>query len=631
MPRWGLHGRMSIIANRKVWLLALWGGVAFALARWIIPPAWALTAIVEGGYWIMLATVVAFVLTLWRLTKSTLADWRPGRAEWTGLTLAVAVAGVWQAHEERGFKILADEVLLLGTSMDIHYLRKPTYPVRATDVQGPFQVLQSVLDKRPFFFPFVVGTVHDLTGYRPDNPFYVNLALSVVFLGLVYGLARRLGGSIWAGVLGVLLFAGLPLIAQQAAGGGFELLNLVMMAGVLWLAIRYAETPNETTVAALCLAAVLLAQTRYESALMIVPVAALVVWGWYRAGRVIMPKVFWLLPVFLVPYVLQNRQFETNASLWELAGQGTGATEPFALHYLPDNLGHALAFFFDTTGYQPNSIVFAVLGLLALPLFCIWITRVLRARETQAPVDVAVVAIGMGLLVINVLFMVYFWGQFDHPVIHRLSLPLHLCMMLAVVVVTAKWVRWSAKWQALCAVVLLALIVRGLPVMAKRAYERDYLPGVEMAWRREFIAHHPARDYLFIDRDAIFWITQQIASTPVLQAQTRREGLAFHLRNHSFSAMYVFQRYNVAPETGALTLDPEDDPGPGFELEPVWEKRLATLVIGRISRIKSLTTDDGKTAKATSFVQTGREPPMSAEELEKVRARYLENWIKQLP
>ena len=118
----------------------------------------------------------------------------------------------------------------------------------------------------------------------------------------------------------------------------------------------------------------LLAQTRYESAVFILPVAALLIWGWMKVGRMILPWSIWLTPVFLIPYVLQNRQFDSNASLWELAGPGGGASEPFALHYLPDNLGHALAFFFDTSGYQANSILFAVMGLVALPLFGIWIT-----------------------------------------------------------------------------------------------------------------------------------------------------------------------------------------------------------------------------------------------------------------
>jgi hypothetical protein len=621
---------LSLLKDRLFVLLGLWGLLAFVIARWVLSGDSAFMLVAKFGYWVILVNFVLFGAAIWRLSKETWARWAPGKPEIWGLILVLTTGILWQVHEQRGFKILADEVLLLGTSMDMHFEREATYPVRATDVQGPFQVLQSVLDKRPLFFPFVVSIVHDVTGYRATNPFYVNLGLSFVFLGLVYLLGSKIGGNQWGGVLGVLLFAGLPLMAQQAAGGGFELLNLVMLAVVLWLACRYAEKPDDLSAEALGLGAVLLAQTRYESAVFILPVAALLIWGWMKVGRMILPWSIWLTPVFLVPYVLQNRQFDSNASLWELAGQGGGATEPFALHYLPDNLGHALAFFFDTSGYQANSILFAIMGLVALPLFGIWITRIFRDRINHTPMDVVVATMGLGLLAVNGLFMIYFWGQFDHPVIRRLSLPLHFLMLLAIWVVIARWIRWRHIWTVTSGAALLALFIQGLPMMAKRAYEKDYTPGVEMAWRAEFLHRFPARDYLFIDQDSFFWITQQIPATPIKQAQKRKEGLIYHLRNHSFSAMYVFQRFRVDDQTGSLLLDPNDDLGAGFELEPFWEKRIATLLIGRISRITEI-HDNGEIALATEYAEPSTGPNRTEEQLQKAKQLYLENWIKQLP
>jgi hypothetical protein len=621
----------SMIRDRRLWLFGLCGLLAFVIARWAIPTGSAVAVVVKCGYWVMLLNAVLFGWALWRLLRAESVTWRPGKRDLWALILVLAVGSMWQAHEERGFKILADEVLLLGTSMDLHYEREPTYPIRATDVQGPFQVLQGVLDKRPFFFPFLVSLVHDLTGYRPTNPFYVNVVLGFIFLGLIYVIATKISGTRWAGSLAVLLFGGLPLMAQQAAGGGFELLNLVMLLAVLWLACRYAERPDTASMTALCLAVVLLAQTRYESALFILPVGGLVIWGWTRLGKIILPGSVWLTPLFLMPYVLQNRQFDTNSSLWELAGQGSGATTPFSLSYLPDNLGHALAFFFDTSGYQPNSIFFAVVGLVALPLFGIWMMRILRSARENSPTDVAVAVFGLGLLAVNLLFMAYFWGQFDHPVIRRLSLSLHLGMVLAVGIVISRWVRWRPVWSVACAATVIALFVQGLPAMAKRSYERDYTPGVEMAWRADFMSRQSENDFLFIDQDSVFWITQHVAATPIKQAQLRREGLAYHLRNHSFSAMYVFQRFSVDEATGRLTIDPEDDLGPGFVCQPVEDRRIATLLIGRISKITAIEDEAGQVSRAVDFVELATEPPLTSEQLDKAKAQYLENWIKQLP
>jgi hypothetical protein len=623
-----------LLKNRRLILFVLLGILGVVLGRWVVPEGLAVTLVVEGGYWVILVGFSLFVRAVWRVMRPGLKGWRPDRFDVGALALIVTISGLWQAHEPKGFKILADEVLLLGTSMNMHYTREVSYPIRATDVQGPFQAIQSVLDKRPFFFPFLVSLVHDFTGYRPSNPFYVNIVLGAVFLALMYGLGWRLAGTRWAGAALVLLWGGLPLLAQQTVGGGFDLLNLVMLATVLSLAWRFAAQPDAAGTEALCLGTVLLALTRYESVLFVFPVAGLLLWGWSRVGKITLTWPVWLTPILLLPYVLQNRIFTVNSGAWEMSGQGGGvvANAPFALHYLPDNLGHAAAFFFDTSGYQPSSLVFGVLGLLALPGLGIWVARVLRAREQQSPADVAVVAVALGLFAINALLFVYFWGQFDHPVIHRLSLPLHLLMALALVVVVRNWLhrRRFGAWKVLCGVALGGLLVQGLPAMAKRAYEHDYTPGVEMAWRREFIARYPARDYLFLDRDSNFWITQEIPATPIEQAKRREEGLAYHLRNHSFSAMYVFQRFKVDDQTGRMILDPADDPGPDFELQPVWEKRIATLLIGRISRVTAIHYN-GKTEHATPYVQPGPGPSLTPAQLDKARAEYLDNWIKQLP
>lgn len=618
-----------MIRHRQVWLMVLVAMLTLVVGRWTIGPDQSIPLVARGGYWVMLTAFVLFLRALWRLGSEAWAEWRPGWADAAVLALVLAGGGLWQAHEKHGFKILADETLLLGTSMGLHFEREVTFPVRATDVHGPLQFPERRLDKRPFFFPFVVSLVHDFTGYRPTNPFWVNTGLGFVFLGLVYALGRRVGGSPWAGVLLVLLFIGLPLLAQQAAGGGFELLNLTMMVVVLLLCRRYAERPDEKALEALCYATVLLAQTRYESILFVLPVAGLALWGWAREQRVVLTWPVLFCPVFLLPYLLQNRVFDLNEGAWEMASR-PGSDVPFALKYVPDNLGHALGFFFDTTGYQPNSILYAALGLLALPFFALLLVRLVRGVGATDRASVGLAFGSIGLFAIGALLMVYFWGQFDHPVIRRLSLPVHLLFAVAIAVVGASVIRRVAVWQGLCAAAVLALLLQGVPSMARQSYAWEYTPGIETAWRAEFLARQPARNFLFIDRDLVFWIANRISATPAEQAKLRKEGLAYHLRNHSFEAMYVFQRFAVDEETGHLTIDPADDIGPDFELEPVEQRRIATLHLARISRVTAIREKGEVVARAVDLVPL-REPKLSPKELQEVKTKYLEKWIKQLP
>lgn len=622
---------LSIGRDRRLWLLGLVVILALAIGFFSLTPSQSLTWVTRAGYWVMLSVFVLFVRASWRVACRAWQESGGKRVNYRALCLIAVAGSVLLAHERYGLKILADELLLLGTSMGIHYERQVAYPVRATDVQGPFLLLQRVLDKRPFFFPFLVSLAHDFTGYRPENPFYVNTVLGFVFLGLVYVLGWRIGGTQWAGALGVVLFAGLPLISQQMKGGGFELLNLVMIAAVLLLAIRYAECRDETTLEALCFGAILLALTRYESVIFLVPVALLVSWGWWREKKAILTWPVIFSPLCLTVYLLQNKVFSVNTGAWELASRPE-ATTPFGLHYLPGNLGHALAFFFDRSGDQPNSPVFAALGLCALPIFGLWSVRVFRAGLQAEPWRIAVAIIGSGLFGVGALLMVYFWGQFDDPLIHRLSLPVHLLMLVAIVAAGRELLRSVRGWHALSFVALAGLVAYSLPVMSRRAYAQIYSPAIEMEWRQEFLKRYPDRDYLFIDNDAVFWIAHEISATPTRQARERKPGLIYHLRNHSFSAMYVFQRYRVDPENGQAKLDSAYDLGPDFELETVWERRIQTLLIGRISRITAIRENGEVAARATAILPiVPSDSPKTDAELEKAKKEFVENWVKQLP
>ena len=626
----GFFMRQFPLQDRRLWLLAVTALAVLVVGRFCLPVEWALRAVIHGGYWF---TFFTFGLWLWvgwdwwQVRRRV--DAGRVRALLGPAALVLVVGLIWQAQEKHGFKILADEALLLGTSQGLHMDREVGYPVRATDVQGPFQILQAVLDKRPYFYPFLVSLVHDFTGYRTTNPFWLNTVLGFVFLGLLYALGLKAGGRKSAGALLVLLAGGLPLLAQQASGGGFELLNLTLATGWWWLVIRHLERPEVRTQDALVLTAVLLASTRYESMLFLVPTAVVVALAWWREGRLLFRWPTWVAPLLLLPMFWLNRAFSANDSLWEM--QSMGADTPFALKYVGANLGHALAYFFSFDGYQPNSPFLALLGLLALLLFILWGQRILRAPASAGGLESGLVLGAIGPLAVTALMMVYFWGQFDHPVIHRLSLPTQLLMLVAIVVVAGRVLRLSGRgWAGLLMLAVASMACWSLPVMAKNAYGRDYSPAMTMAWRREFLARYPERDFLMLDRDSTFWITERIAATPVLQAVDRKAGLLFHLRNHSFSAMYVFQNLDVDADTGALKLLPEDDLGPDFELEPVAQRRVHTLRIGRFSRVVSIRDGDTVVARQ-DFADAVPQDEMKPGEQEAAKRAYLDRWVKELP
>jgi hypothetical protein len=613
--------------DRRLLLFILSALLAVVLGFVVVPADRALNGVIYGGYWAMLLLVVLAGFAFLRLARAA----GPGRLaalreapRWPVLLVA-GCGTLLLVHETYGFKILMDEVMLLGTSMSMHLDKTAVVPMRGHDIQGAFQLMAGQLDKRPLLQPFLVSLLHGITGYRPENVFVLNTVLTYVLLALGYLAGTRLAGR-GAGAVVVLLLTSLPLLAQNATGGGFELLNLVLILATLLLAMRHLARRDGPSQDALGLAAILLANTRYESAIYLLPAGLTILWVWWQERR---PVVTWLLvamPLLLVPAAWQNKVFSVRESAWELAGQ-PGSDRVFSPAYLPDNVGHALNFLFSTTGEHSNSLVLSALGCLALPFFALWcLKRLARLRESP-PAPAALALFGLGFALHTLLLLCYFWGKFDDPVIRRLSLPLHLVFALAIVAVAAEFGRGARPWRVLAALTAAGLVAWSLPAMARHDYSLDYYVGREMEWRREFIAAHPEKDYLFIDNNSIIWITHLVSATPVQQTVDNKGNLLFNFRNRIFSTFYVFQRLDVDPETGATTVQKEDRLGADYRLETVWERRFTPLTVSRISRITAI-DEQPPPSLDDSAPAALRLPPA---ELEKIRQEYLDHFIQRLP
>ena len=615
----------AVASDRRCWLLGLSLLLALVLGFLAIPDRAAISFVSRAGFWFVLVTFIIWVWSLVQSFRPELRQLRLRSIDWPSVAV-VAVDGVLLlVHEQFGFKIVMDELMLLGTSMSMHLDKTVLTPLRGNDIQGAFVIVEGIVDKRPLFFPFLVSIVHDLTGYRPENAFIVNAVLTFVFLGLVFATGRKLAGRA-AGWLGVVLFAGLPLLGHNCTGGGFELLNLVMIVGTLLLGARYLEKRDDAALTAFCFSGLLLAQVRYESVIFLLPVALVVLWAWWRARALLLPWPILVAPLLMVHYPLQHRIFEIRESAWEMFSR-PGYSEPFSVRYIPENLEHAVKFFFGRASDQPNSLVLSALGCIAVPFFALLVIKRLRALAAEPPTNVAVTLFALGFALQFGLMMCYFWGKFDDVVIRRLSLPTQLAMVVAILAILPQFAK-PAVLRSILVLAMVGLMARSVPSMAAHAYSQEYTPAREVAWRREFMAAQPRPDYLMIDNDSTLWVTHKVSSTPTVVAAKRREDIAFFMRNHAFSAVYVFQRYNVDAKTGELSLREGDDLGPAFVLEPVKEQRLQLFTISRISRVTEIKAG----GESISAPRATPPPPLKDRaEIEKARQAFLEMYMKKLP
>ncbi|HVT72646.1 MAG TPA: glycosyltransferase family 39 protein [Lacunisphaera sp.] len=547
------------------------------------------------GYYVMLLTFVLWIHALWRLWQHRGPGAAPDVRELLG---AGAVIGLFSlmavTAEPFRSKVLYDEFVLQSTAFNMHFFRDTATMVRGYDIAGTFLSLDNYLDKRPNFYPFLISLVHDLTGYRPANAYLLNATLYPVTLGLAYYLGRRLARP-WGGYLAVLLLGSLPLLGQNATGSGMELLNFCMILVVAALAGAYLREPDETRLSALVLGTVLLAQSRYESAVYVAPAALVIFLGWWRRGRIVVSWTTVLAPLLFVPFALQNKVLNNTRWLWELK---ENQESRFSADYLPKNLAGARDFLFSTSQSYANSLTLTVLGLLALGWLGWHLVRRRPALRTAAGEPVALFLLGLGAIANTVLVMFYYWSSFNDPMASRFCLPLYLVLTFAVVAAGAACGRrWPVVPRALTGLALVAAVIAAshfaLPLYSHTGID-------EIEWERRFVAGRgPGTRLIITNKSTLPWLLLKTPSILVGRAGLVADRVQEQLEENTFTEILVMQSFRPSTPDGDHQLVPEDKLPKGFAIEPLAERRFGTKLT-RISRLVSVTLPPAAPARAAT-------------------------------
>lgn len=538
------------------------------------------------GYFAMTATFLWWLASLVLLARREPAVRRAfsieaARRHLPALGLIAVFMAVAWCTVPYSFKVLYDEAVLQSTAFNLHFFREFGTVIRGYEINGVFTSLTVYLDKRPFFYPYLVSLVHDLTGYRVLNAYVLNTVLLPVVLALVYVVTRALGGTRGA-LVALALFGASPLLAENANGSGMEMLNIAMFLATLGLAIHYLNKPDETRLSALVLTCVLLAQTRYESALYVGCVGVLILEGWRRAGRVVLPLAGLCAPLLLVPSALHNVYLSGTPLLWELNSE---VNSRFSGQHLLKNIGHAAAYFYGLSPSLKNAVWLSVAGALAIA-WALWgALRHRRAWKSVPPGIIASWVMGLGVAANLGLLMFYFWGQLDDPIVSRLALPMYV--MLAVAVAWAVG-RCRLDWQPRVGAWLIAGALLGYLAVGLRAIA--YNNGLnqlatEMSWEEHWVARRPSVPRLMItNKTGLNWFAQSTAAIAVELARGKAEQVRFHMNAGTFREVLVSQYYRPVGAEGGFVLDPRDALPDSFVLEPLIERQMGGRLL-RISRV----------------------------------------------
>ena len=563
----------------------------------------------ETGYYFILLTFGLWLIAGWRMVRPAgTGGPGPGPAGWWGWAAAGLIGGLTLlavTHEPYRSKILYDEYVLQSTAYNLHYFRDNSAMVRGYDIQGVFLSTDSYVDKRPVFFPFVLSLVHDLTGYRLANVFYLNTGLFLITLGLIGWLGARLNG--WrGGLLAIGLLGSLPLFAQNATGAGMELLNLCMLLVVILHGAAWLARPEERTLSGFILAVLLLVQSRYESALYVLPAGLVVLLGCWRARRLIITGAVIAAPLLLIPIALQQKVVSNSPIMWELREHQTSR---FSVEYLAGNLQGAYEFFSATGMTQANSLLLGPLGLAGLVILG-WRLWAGRARWREAtPVQLSLLVFGTAILAVTGLVMFYYWAALNDPMAARFALPLHLLLVLAIVAAAA----WGdRKWPvSVVALGVVAVFTLGVSSPKQSYHYYSHLGNDEIAWEQQVVAARPPGSRLILtNKSPLPWLIGQTSAILLDRAKVVADRLVEQLHMPDFSEILVTQGARPTSIEGDYQLPPEEVLPAWFRLELVAERRFGTK-LARISRLVAI--------DLPADYQPSTPPPVSGEAVASAR------------
>jgi len=475
-----------------------------------------------------------------------------------------------------------DEIVLVGTSRQMHLDREPLTPHRALYGRNYLVVSHAYLDKRPVFHPFLVSLVHDATGYRPSNAFYLNAFLALLVVALAWGIGHALAGR-WGAVFGTILLATVPLIPMLGSGGGFEMANL------LWIMLFFLGVwavharPDHLSIGFLVLTTVLLAHLRYESALFVPFCGIAIAWAWLREGRMILPSALILAPLLLIDIPLQHEVFANNEGFWQLQDV-EGAHAVFAASYVPTNLGHALNYFLSVEDHMPNTIPLFLLGTAGLAFTAL----LLRHWRGGNPLERASLVLWLGLLAQFALLMTYFWGHLDDAIIHRLSLPLWLWLWLGALFLLRKPLQLPRGGPILGGSVLLFWATFSLPLFAKAEYSTRHPPSAVFNRMAEWAGENQDGRTLVVSHNSVFWIGQDFAAMAVAEPAEDLPFLDRLLRHGIYTRILVSEPTKFDPEVGEYLPDDRSRVHEGVRREEIFRRAIDRKFGFRISRVTGI-------------------------------------------
>jgi len=501
--------------------------------------------------------------------RDTVVEW--AKENWPGLALALIVTVIAALAIEPALRMLSDEANLVGTSKNLFASKEPTFTISGKYYYDSYWDVDVAIDRRPALFPFLVSLVHCLLGYSYRNVFLFNLLVLPAFLLVAYRFAKSLAGETF-GVVASLLAAAHPVTLLSFRSGGFDAFAAFFALLSLKSVYDYVHDQSPQSLLLLWLNLCMFAQIRYESALFMVPILALL-WlfkmlPWSRLQPYAL--IYAATPTFFLPRIWQS------ILLGNIPEQEPGAVTFSLGNFLANSREYFQPILAPGGSFPFHSAIVIGLGAVGSVLWLRWLVVRARKRDTSGQFRFAVLLLAWVALQVLICFS-YVWGRAQFPSAARLVLPLDTFFSFA-----AAWLLTRVFGDAQLVPVLsaVAILTSQLPVASQHRSFNRLTQTRESAATWKFFEHLGEKRILIVtDRPNHFTIMNYGAMS--FDSARRDPYLLTAFARHLFRDVYVIQQLKLS----------SNQPLPGYEiwpnraLETVFEFQNDADVLVRISRL----------------------------------------------
>jgi hypothetical protein len=549
----------------------------------------------HAGYYLVLAAVSWMVYCIVRvLRRKGGPDWREVfRRHWRQASVVLAAAAFLHVHEPHMFKVLFDEPSHVAGSLMMHEERMAVAPGSAHRFYGGLVYKDNYPSFRLYSFQVVLSVVHDLTGYRPENVFVLNGAITLVVMSLLYLAGHRIAGQ-RGGLLAVLLLAGLPLLAQNATSGGYDVLNLALLLGLFLATGRHLRDPTKENLDLMVSVGVVLALTRYESiAYLIVPVVAAAI-GWVRQRRITLSWAAAISPLLTLPSFAANVILLTTDTFL-LAQIREEGQEFFDTANIFPHVQDLVVYLFSVDNDGTNSVLLSVMGAASLFGLLVAVATRLPKRSTTISIEGGLLA-GLALLTLGLyaLTLANFWGSPLDILAARFTLPLQAVFALSTCWAFADFRRSRAVPRGALWVSVAYVILAAVPANSKHTSTDMMVAGRSMQWFVEYAKKHDAGRTLYAAQSNMPMVINKLPAVSIKSLNQRRIQAAQCLQAGIYDEIVVHQFLWVDPVSGRLHPGVGDSIDEGFVYEVLEQEKFLPDAVSRIVRLTGVRGESGE-------------------------------------